>query len=238
MEVIKEYRLPYMPFQLLLVEGDATYGGDYSVDNPRETIPMTVAWSSFSEMNNIMYARNMVSKGYSEKDYDYYYYCRKKKILELEDGSPIYVICDYDEIHLCKENEEPSGLAMARGRKYNIKLVGYAKELNMGEIIRMLTDADDRGWKIYKCEEKVEYNYNGEYYVLDTENRLALNPKHFRGIKNKTQDINLYEKVIERLNEVSFILPQEVGNVEHDFCNEQVYGNFTFLMVHGFMRMN
>ena len=47
----------------------------------------------------------------------------------------------------------------------------------------------------------------------------------------------LLRRVIAEVNHTPFILPQSSGMTSHHFCNENIYGNFTFMMACGVVRL-
>lgn len=63
---------------------------------------------------------------------------------------------------------------------------------------------------------------------------LAIEPKHMKSIHDRVIELDLFETIKSQLDEVGYKFSQR-KSTDHFFCNENVYGNFNFLVVHGFM---
>jgi hypothetical protein len=152
------------------------------------------------------------------------------------DGNPIEkniidVFVDEDELYESRET-----------RIYS--LFCYTNEKN-AKIIERIIDYDgllfdDEGktkFNLYKSGEIKDIQLETENYVIDSNNNLAILPKHFPKIIDKIRSINLVNQVISKLNKINFNLPQIKDDFEHTFCNESVYANLGFVTVYGFMKM-
>lgn len=60
LEIVKEQRLPYVPFKMVLVEGTLVYGGEASGNDPCE-MDMSPVWISLSEYNNILLFKTLTN---------------------------------------------------------------------------------------------------------------------------------------------------------------------------------
>jgi hypothetical protein len=79
-----------------------------------------------------------------------------------------------------------------------------------------------------------------ENYVLDSFNNLAILPKHFSKVIKVISNFNgqdLVERVIAKLDETNFNLPQKTDENQHFFCNESVYSKLLSVVVYGFFKM-
>jgi len=255
---VKEYHLPYMPFKVLFAEGIVEYGGGMCGNNPTN-IKMSPVWASFSERNNIMFYHYMISKSLDEIDNNGPIISNTKtlkkhkkpinikpnnKFDKIADLSPITI---YDEDSYNYDNEDDD-----IDNKFYVDyiddqvLLGLTccvKKADPAVIVKKLFNDDNMNIiEALKSGNVSTNNDNNnqkldDYYVIDTKGRLAINPNHFEAIYDKVNNINLYNSLKTMIKTTKFIFPQITHNVEHFFCNEQIYGNFTFLMVYGFMKM-
>jgi len=281
--VIKETKIQYMPFKMVLIEGTLSYGGGMSDEDPQH-VKMQPVWISVSERNNMYYYQNLVTTrdvGFSlnneERVFNY-----GEKFKELQN------IIDENEIDLDKINEK-NFLTEQESREIEqyIKFQKFADDQKVKwKPICPHEDSfgplDDTKPDVYIATELESYNYYGhkygllccskmdiggiikstikkengqppnlsksgqigdikertENYVIDKYDQIAILPEHFDKVIDRINQIDLVKTVKERLDKISFHLPQVRDSYEHSFCNESVYGNFNFLTVYGFISMD
>lgn len=167
-----------------------------------------------------------------------------QKFAQKEDGQKIQINFTFDDpahkdniidVFLDEDN-------MWNGRtSKNYSLLCYTNEKNSAIVSTMMKYdgllEEDEKFNLYKSGNIKDITLETENYVIDTQNNLAIQPKHFPKIITTIQEMNLPRMVIERLNKIKFNLPQRKDSYEHFFCNEAVYGNFNFLIVYGFFKM-
>jgi len=268
---VKKSLLPYMPFQMILIEGGHLNFEGWS-DREPEQISMQPVCMSFSEKNNIYEICNII-KGTDLTSINYF--DKLKENSELDDGVSVYNSAkkSYDKFVKSANNDklllfgnaydeyECTAITLADEDLYTFNSTRLFFDLkvcldytfSLVDLIDLII-GDDNPIKVCKCDypmidvedsdsdsdsesdkfKIVQYN---KYYYIDDENELAITPSHFPMILGKMKQINLYQTVISKLNDINFNLPQQTKNLNHFFCNESVYGNFTFLTVYGFMKM-
>jgi len=167
-----------------------------------------------------------------------------QKFAQKEDGQKIQINFTFDDpAH--KDNIIDvflDGDNMWDGRtSKNFSLLCYTDEKNSAIVSTMMKYdgllEEGEKFNLYKSGNIKDIALETENYVIDSQNNLAIQPKHFPKILTTIQEMNLPRMVIERLNKIKFNLPQRKDSYEHFFCNESVYGNFNFLIVYGFFQI-
>lgn len=293
LEMIKQTDIQYMPFKMILAEGNFSYGGGMDGTDP-VNIKMKPVWVSVSERNNMLYALNLVTKQdvneFSDDILDtgdqechnirsmfdevaklnisksleeqlktmtnaelrlfdeqnpvlYRDYVRKQeldKFMNIADSAEVkFNITDDmdvndDVIVVSIYNDDSYG----REQKLISDLLCYTKSGNKGIIKTLVHEYFDTKYiKIFKSGEITNITKETENYVLDEHNQIAIQPKHFEKIRERIKEMDLVTQVKERLSKINFHLPQVHDSYDHNFCNENVYGNFNFLIVYGFINM-
>jgi hypothetical protein len=78
----------------------------------------------------------------------------------------------------------------------------------------------------------------GLYYDIDKNNKMFLNKEHFSKIITKIDEMKLFNKIKSDMNNIDRIICQHSKqNVNHHFCNENIYGNTNIISVFGFIKM-
>lgn len=72
---------------------------------------------------------------------------------------------------------------------------------------------------------------------MDENNRIVLNSENFPVVIDRLESLKIFDDVKSRLNSIEFRMPQVTESTSNYFGNESVYGNFVFLVVYGFMKM-
>jgi cobalamin biosynthesis protein CobT len=110
----------------------------------------------------------------------------------------------------------------------------------MSEVITKLVDPKytySFDFGLYKSGEPSEVLETTNQYVITYDNQLRINKRQRKQLSRYlNQNFKKIQKtIIRKLNGIKFALPQKRGNYENFFCNENVYGNFNFLVVYGFL---
>ena len=263
-EIIKKYKLNYMPFKFLFAEGSVSYDGDYaySVGEPHQSIdlPMTPLWSSFSERENLYHFNNIVHLGLHETFENLSEILSEplavpntsEQFKKLPNCGEAAMFCDYDPIliqtmleHKTEVNEdnEDNDYCDLRGISCaNINLTCALDYNSLSSKIETIFD-DNRNVTmptLGKCGTLDEDHiyYRGEYYSISRNNIMTLEPAHFDKVRKKIVSINPFKEALDKINSTKFTFPQISGNAEKHFCNESVYGSLSVLQVCGVMKMD
>ena len=120
------------------------------------------------------------------------------------------------------------------------KLLLYNKNFTNQQIIKRLIN--NKSLHMFKNYYNVEMLDSGltkyKHYSLDSNNDMVLKGDHIDAIINKLKNMNNFiETVIALFKNLNVVFPQKKEDVKHDFCNENIYGNFNFIQIYGFLRM-
>lgn len=251
---IKKFKLPYVPFKIIFVEGSIfsdNHGEGGSVIN----VKMMPAWVSFSENDNIVRLRNFMSRGddeaewYSDESVIRNVDRIKEKIIQLvhwEYTGSTSVSVDESELSEYDSSDEDVQSNMVASREdyewenipIYINLLGYRPDLNNSDVIKFLAKRSYYRFHVNKYNDfeshyqsRVDRDYEN-YSIVN--NKLVLRKQHIPRILNKIKDIRLYESIISNLNNVAISSTQRsVYNEERNYCNENVYGTFNIVTIYG-----
>ena len=211
-ETIKENRLPYIPFKLLLGEGILNYGGEMQGQDPT-IIPMTPFCLTFSETDNIMLLYNPFSiepdepNLYNSVPFEEQLASNgekwRKMFNNLLPNQEIQLLCNLeDEDENEDENEDEKDPAESKCLLYsteedqysyngnilhlNLACCGPFSAKNYGsnvvELLKIVTRA--RLEQISVKKSPCEENTD-KFYSINDENKLTISPQHFNAIINK-----------------------------------------------------
>lgn len=257
MNTVKELKLPYVPFEIIFTEGMIAYCGGLSGDSPLN-IEMQPVASIFGESRNLLFIVNLCSTCDPFKYVDLYpeeavpFNMERtdiKRMNSIKDENDIVFFCD--EYKDCYDGDEDENYgqpwSFTTGPRYEYKFNGNPFQSNLVgclpediNIVKyMLSDNDETLWKLNKCgiPETIHEEYLTDWWYLNANSTLRFLPEHLPKILERSKKINLYDRVKDCLKFIPFRFTQDTGNLEHDFCNEQIYGNFTFITVYGLMNM-
>lgn len=243
-EQIKINNLSYVPFKILLGEGTLTYGGGME-GTPPKSIKMMPLLATFSERNNVMYYCNPMT---SDDNLDVYYYSPDpfvkhiykkslKKFKNIKVGHNMEITgCDdrKDDIIVDYTDFDFNGSSIHFNLGISIDTNNYS------EIIKFITIPQQLSMTVKKesAFTKRPSGDNSVYYV-NSKSKLSLKSYHYEKIIDKVEEIDLYDTVISKLNSMSLIHSQKKSHHrEHFYCNENVYGTFSFLMIYGALKID
>lgn len=240
-EQIKINNLSYVPFKMLLVEGSLSYGGEMS-GTPTTHIKMMPCMVSFSERNNVMYYCNpMTTRSIEKKYYNNTAFvdhideqCLKKFKNIKHEGS--MEITGYDDYF----DDENMVIVDYSDYDFNGKSIHFNLGVILqGDPIKSVIIPQQLSMKVKKASAYSHRPFgDNSIYYIDSKNRLSLKSYHYGAIINKVEDLKLYEYVISKLNSMELIHPQKTNAYkEHFYCNENVYGRFSFLVVYGAIKI-
>lgn len=223
-----------VPFKIILAEGMLSYGGGLS-DNEPTPITMRPVFASFYEENCVMYMSNIMGKHvqlpkkiYGSTDYDFIDEClyeeQKDAYKQLPPGSEFYLEMTEDG-DLGNANFNGLPLFFVNHGDYSYSWEGtsihYSLEVSAAntsypELVEYITSRSAHARKFVKPKD------------ID----LELNEK----VSNKIEEIQLYEQIISQINNLTISNTQRTNQNQSEFyCNENVYGNFNLIMLHGFL---
>lgn len=253
-EIIKEQKLPYINFKMILAEGSLSYGGEMAGEPP-QILNMTPMWVAFSDHNNVLIKSSFVTTGkiiydvdsISEKANTVINQCLKNTNSENYSGKIVLVDNDTPKKKKKGKKGKNASLAEIHLDPYDVKdgptmylgleLCELASE---NSVIKEMTDDVRTEFGFTEYYRMIDTKYDCEqspYYDIDKNNKMTITPKHYETIIKKIKESELLEVVKDEVKNIKFVLPQVKHSHETNFCNEDVYGNANFLTVHGFLRL-
>jgi len=237
---VKKNQLPYVPFKIIFVEGELSFGGGMTGEKPR-SIKMKPIWCTFSEKNNMMLFHkifHIAEAGNTVSIYDETPIMGGKKLHKIKHRETV----NYYNIERADDNEEEyddgSGVEIDLDTDPLVmNLQTYPLQQSTAEIIELSTGTYMSDIEFIKAGRR-----NGnklKYYTLSPHNKITLDPSQYDPIIKKVKEINFYETVIKNLNMLYIHNVQRSNErISNDYCNENVYGNFNLLEIHGFLMFN
>lgn len=223
-----------VPFKIILAEGMLSYGGGLS-DNEPTPITMRPVFASFYEENCVMYMSNIMGKNvqlptnfYRSTDYDFmddFLYEEQKDTYEqLPPGSEFYLEITEDG-DLGNANFNGLPLFFINHDDYS-----YSWE---GTSIHYLLEVSATNTSY---PELVEYITSRKADLREFVKPKDVDPELNKKVSDKIQEIQLYEQIIAQMNYLAIPNTQRTNQTESEsYCNENVYGNFNLIMLHGFL---
>ena len=251
---IKKFKLPYVPFKIIFVEG-SIFSDGHGEGGSAENVKIMPVWVSFSENDNIVRIRNFMSRMENETEW----YSDESVIKNVdrikenvvhfvhwEDSNDTSVSVDENDLSEYEgSDEEVQSNTIASCEDYEwenipifINLLGYRPNLNNSDVIKFLAERYYGKFHINKYDDfeshgqpDVDHDYEN-YSIVN--NKLVLRKQHIPRILNKIKSIKLYESIISNLNNVTISSTQRsVYNEERSYCNENVYGTFNIVTIYG-----
>jgi hypothetical protein len=90
------------------------------------------------------------------------------------------------------------------------------------------------------CDEdaNTEINDDGSsFFHFDSQSKTSFTSQEAKRAKKRLAEMKFFDRVLEEVQKVSFLLPQEGAYEEAMFCNEQVYGRFTLMKISGLVKL-
>ena len=255
---VKNNELPWI--QIMFGEGTVSWGGDS--EGYAENIEINPLYASFSEAQNIMFFNQLLVRNfehikpiYSTSSFVEFNYPIDKnpyyqKFNNLKDGNAIDFVEEElaDELYDDDDIDSEDRIIFIRKPCSKDNHSYYDESTYFGlnfyfkmsekDIVEKLIDEDKYTiHSAYFCGENKNYKKELPYYLINNDNELVLAPNKLNAIRTRINDVQLYNNIIKQLNNVDFVLPQVNKKFSKSFCNESVYGNFKFIMVYGFLKM-
>ena len=76
-----------------------------------------------------------------------------------------------------------------------------------------------------------------KFYDLVDDNCMFIQPHQREFVYNRVNESKIFEQILSQINHIDFEFSQRSSYFEQNFCNEQVYGNTSFLMIYGIINM-
>lgn len=243
-EIVKKFKLPYIPFKVVLAEGIYGYGGEMTGTEP--TIwKMEPVYSTFSEYNNILTAGHLHSKhSISTETYEpcYNEYCdvnldevTAPTEVKLMGGMHCDEEEDEDKLNICNQGDYCCPTA------YGLEIC--KKDLTIYDITSELTSGTwehNKDNMTYIADGPEDFG-NLQWYGLDKDNKIFLGRKHYVNIRAHLKKMRFFDKLRDKLKSdvgSKLIYPQQKYGFEDHFCNEEVYGNLNLIILTGLVRVN
>jgi hypothetical protein len=239
-ELIKEYKLPYVLFKTMFVEGTTSYGGGMSDTDPLE-YKMHPVFASFSEYNNILFTK-CINTTSSPDDEKRYYRDHLVESKHLDDAVNIQF---YNETSESEVKENITNIAVVEDAfgeiKFDMELEICDLNLERVDIVRSVVDRYQllNTERVYHLPQDTDAHKDkiSDYYYVHKDGRQFLGKKHYPTVLQRIKDVNLFETIKKQLNSINFILPQQKEVISENFCNESIYANMSLLYVSGFLRL-
>lgn len=261
LEQVKKYKLPYMPFRVVFAEGTLSYDDSYG-DLKGVSITMVPIFASFSEENNVMFMRLLLNRNnihsYSHKPYTECLFTLKNKNGdenenedEISKNGTEVEVCDfnyYEDDDADDDKCRYQALLSHESSSHDKQLIRlnlkFTCNWSESDFVNWTMDAENINCPIVLkiCSDRNPNTIldRTEHYIITKGSNdttiLAIEPKHMKPIYDRIIELDLFEAIKSQLDEVGYKFSQQYSN-DFTFCNESVYGNFNFLMVHGFMHV-
>jgi len=243
LNVVKKSGLEYVPFKIIFAEGGVKFGEGWSYEAP-VSLKMTPLWSVFSEQQHLYNCHNVAHMTGTldvmdiiDDDNE-----MKSRFDQIEEDEEFQFAgwaedADDDTIHL---NDDVTYTNISgKNLLFNLR-VRWSENNKFAKIIETLIDPDFWGLILAtNCQPKEsELENKTNSYYIDDHGRIGLLPEQVKALKAKIEEVNLFEAIKSKLNQIQFALPQVNDELDHSFCNESIYGNFKFVLVYGFLKMD
>lgn len=252
-ELAKELKRPYVKFQIVFAEGVATFGGEMSDCSPIH-LKMTPVWSSFGDYDNIYVQSFLMTKQVSEGPFHYKHISEivgdsenfyNKALLKTntlvnlvdengdEDDESDDEDYENDDEEIKKigcddyEDNFKFDLQIAKVEKQNINSLIYNVLGEQGEQSHIIPI---KGIILPNVGKTIQQH---KYFHVDQTNKTCFNAQEAIDMSKYIESTKFIDRVKNQLNNINFRLPQLTETNEVNFCNENVYGNFNFILVTG-----
>lgn len=124
--------------------------------------------------------------------------------------------------------------------KHNIfyDAIIYYKKCTISDIVRCLLSTNGGYYvgrrKLSTCI-KIQKTVSGIAY--DKKNRIVVDMNNYKKLKARLNKIKILKKIPQMVKNMKTVLPQQKKSLEHDFCNETVYGSLNLVMIDGFIKI-
>jgi len=247
-DVARQLQTPYVPFKIMFVEGVLESGGSGGFDTVE--IPMTPAaclvgdYSNLFSLRRVNHGASLHRRSLEEIHTKYNVWEKSRNVqsgkLMKDPGTKIVYM--YEIAEELDDDLEENGYGLGLVVAFNTP-----EETLQDAILESILS---RPYDGHRCEEKLVllpgvdacgrnkkkgdtpslFHRNEKDKVAFTKDEAELASKHIASI-------GLDERVKLSLQKKKFDLPQESGDVDANFCNEQVYGKVNILWVCGVLRL-
>ena len=223
---IKKEKLSWIPFQILFAEGSLTFGGDVAYSQRPLKFRMRPVYAAFGEKNQVMFFHHLVSTHFVQGSY----HQEIKNYFSPDIPDEVStIILNYDCPHYTKADTgidgeiHPLDLAFSLTRD-PIDTITSSTRNSPPEITCLKENS-------FTIVEKLKF------YDLVDDNCMFIQPHQREFVYNRVNESKIFEQILSQINHIDFEFTQRSSGFEQDFCNEQVYGNTSFLMIYGIMNM-
>ena len=237
LNAIKKERLQYIPFKVMLVEGEETSDYGYT-----DKIEIQAVWMSFGELDHIYYYKGLGTLMYADKDTIKKCNLERRPKIGLTSKNLVKaMVVDYKQKSYGDRrglfiNDDPSKLNrdyyFVEGGYSDTASDDYSIQDSMDEIVYDLNQDKDPD-EIQDCSaDKIGYRF---IYEMNEKKQMVLNPRYYQRIIDTVKQHNLEKYIIDNVNKINFDFPQIQQSTEERFCNERIYGKYNVLIVTGFI---
>jgi len=228
LDLIKKFKLNFIPFKIILVEG-VTYSG-YDGELEQQKFKMEPIYISIGEENNILMMKNILFSASLNNKITVIDNVNIFSELDVWDAN-----YEYDEFKDHKECKRNETLDYFENGEYSINLLlRNSSEVENGTCLSSSSEHGFGDLSIHKDTKDILYDCSS--YVLTSKNILTFNVEHFESIKSKFYELNVVDTIRKNMNNIKFKITQE-NDISIGYCNESRYGTLTEMIVYGFMKM-
>lgn len=232
LEMVKCDKLPYVPFEMLFVDGANSFGGGLS-DCAPIGFKMDPVWLSFSENNNVLFFYHLFSTNVEKEwvDLNPLTIKLRKEFDRFATGSDVQLLV-YDD------PEDDNQICIDESKSIKKINLSLCLDGNLSDITRLLSDRHGLQFMPLQKNGGFDIEDRCEHYCLDKSGELCLDDDQLQPVLDRICECSLLSNVKDRIKKIDFKLPQTVNASNNEFfCNENVYGHYNFLIVYGFLKM-
>jgi hypothetical protein len=208
-------------------------------------LKMNPVWVSFGDYDNILFQTSLMSTGISDdKSYVPIPIIDESKELfakALSIGNfPIHL---KDEDYLVNEDEWSDDIDRVYCDAYKDKIrfdlqVAKTGNLDLKDLTESVLGKTGERSKIIPMSGIILPGDGNpvqqhKYFHVDRSNKTCFNVEEAKLMCEYIEYTDFINRVKKQLNHIDFQLPQVFESNEHNFCNEDVYGTFNFVLVTG-----
>ena len=256
--VTEHYSEPYVPFQMLFVEGVLATGDE--IDVSIVEVPMICTACVVGDYNNLftytsiatsseiprtsLMDMNRNSNAWSS------IYEDTEELKLPKPGAPATDMFETDTLdnwyEICEESNSMScALQVGFGHQpQNLKqkITNMVFENKIGKFSDLYDGNSlfhNPGWVVEGDGNGEDAEDDGESLFHRDENGLVVfSRQEAKRASDYLAELELYDRVKASLQQTKFDLPQKMSHIDYHFCNESVYGNVNILWVTGAVRLD
>jgi hypothetical protein len=244
-----------IPMKFYFAEGTYNFGGGME-DEPSKNIKMTPIFVSVGDYDNILFMRGLKTTHFIElqleeiikESHEYDEITNKLKLnpnkeftLCEDDGDESDNFVTPSKINSVENINEIYDLKIALDEcffgecEYLFPGLKYSLKYKNQDIVELMFGEEyDRSYGIckkYIFDKHEELKEERKLFNLDINNKMFFTEQQRELIFEKIINKNIIENIRKSLMDVKLRLQQQKASVDHNFCNESIYGEFTIIEI-------